>query len=141
MTEHLVPMLLIAAAIGWLAHKPVRLMRDAWQFRNLAPGDGPVTGFVEILSGIVRVGPQATTYGEPFDFAVAFSSIDGKATTAKALVNPNQTILTRAHVAATISVLKAAGFQDVTWERFKQPLKDTGYGESQEAAGRNPRAG
>lgn len=30
--------------------------------------------FVEILSGLIRIGPDAEKYGDPFDFSIAFSA-------------------------------------------------------------------
>lgn len=73
--------------------------------------------FVEILSGIVRVGEVTDKYGKPYEFAVAFSSIDGKTAFVKALVNSGEK-LSISHVRATIRALKVLGFV-VKWERIK----------------------
>lgn len=40
---------------------------------------------VEILAAIVRVGPNNTKLGDPWDFGVAVSSVDGKTGVIKAL--------------------------------------------------------
>jgi len=77
--------------------------------------------FVEILSAIVRVGPEAGEYGNPFEFAVAVSSVDGKTAIVKALVA--ETPFRRAHVAAAIAALKRdiPGFLHAECERIKSP--------------------
>ena len=74
--------------------------------------------FVEILSGVVRAGPECEKYGDPFDLAVAFSSVDGKTATIKALASDG--VLTKAHARALIAKLKELGLE-VTWDRFKDP--------------------
>lgn len=35
-------------------------------------------GFVELLSGVIRLGPDCHKYGDPFVKSAAWSSIDGK---------------------------------------------------------------
>lgn len=77
--------------------------------------------FVEVLSAIVRVGPSADRYGEPFEFAVGASSVDGKTAVVKALVSKGN--FTRAHAAAIIRALrsKIPGFNRVVWDRVKLP--------------------
>lgn len=42
--------------------------------------------FIEILSGIIRVGPDCDHYGSPYEYSVAFSSTDGKTAILKGLV-------------------------------------------------------
>jgi hypothetical protein len=74
--------------------------------------------FVEILSGVVRAGPECEKYGDPFDLAVAFSSVDGKTATIKALSSDGG--LTPAHARVLMKALQELGFK-VTWDRFKQP--------------------
>ena len=72
--------------------------------------------FVEHLSGVVRVGPGCDGYGKPFDYAVAFSSVDGKTAVVKALTS--QGSLTVAHARALIRALKDMGLS-ATWERIR----------------------
>jgi hypothetical protein len=74
--------------------------------------------FVEILSGVVRAGPDCEKYGDPFDLAVAFSSVDGKTATVKALSSKGD--LTHAHARVLLNALKELGLE-VTWDRFKSP--------------------
>lgn len=74
--------------------------------------------FIEPLAGIIRVGPRAERYGDPFDYAVAFSSVDGKTAVLKALVADGRQ--TAAHGRAAIAALKAIGLTAV-WERVRQP--------------------
>lgn len=71
--------------------------------------------FVEHLSGVVRVGPETAIYGDPFDFAVAYSSVDGKTATIKALVSPDKDF-TISHAKAVIKALKDIGLNHI-WER------------------------
>ena len=73
--------------------------------------------FVEILSGIVRAGPQCDAYGKPFECSVAFSSSDGKTAVMKALTSNGA--LTVAHARAAFAVLAGMGLRPV-WERFDQ---------------------
>lgn len=76
-------------------------------------------GFVEILSGIVRVGPEADGYGKPFEFAVAFSSVDGKTAMIKALVVKNEkTVGDFEYTRAVIEALRNVGLK-IDWERVK----------------------
>lgn len=72
--------------------------------------------YVEYLSGIVRVGPQAAHYGDPFQYAVAFSSVDGKTAIVKALTSDGK--LTVAHARAAFRALKQIGLT-ARWERIK----------------------
>ena len=72
--------------------------------------------FVEHLSGVVRVGPGCDGYGKPFDYAVAYSSVDGKTAIVKALTS--QGGLTVAHARAAIRALKDIGLS-ATWERIR----------------------
>jgi uncharacterized membrane protein len=73
--------------------------------------------FVEVLAGIVRVGTDCRAYAKPFDYAVAFSSVDGKTATIKALASDDAGF-TVGHARAVIRALKDAGLQ-ATWERMK----------------------
>lgn len=73
--------------------------------------------FVEHLSGVVRVGPRTDHHGAPFEYAVAFSSVDGKTAVVKALTSRGG--VTVAHARAVIRALEKIGL-DVTWERFKE---------------------
>lgn len=75
--------------------------------------------FVEILSCIVRVGPDTDEYGKPFEFAVGASSIDGKTVTIKALVTKGD--FRPSHGRAIIRALREPikGFTTVVWERKK----------------------
>lgn len=72
--------------------------------------------FVELLSGVVRVGPSCKSYGEPFEYAVAFSSVDGKTAVLKALASEGG--FTMAHARAVIAALKKQGLA-ATWERIR----------------------
>lgn len=73
--------------------------------------------FVEILSGIVRVGPEADQYGKPFEFAVAFS-VDGEVATIKGLVNDGSMKMTPSHWRAGQKALEELGLK-VRWQRKK----------------------
>lgn len=72
--------------------------------------------FVEHLSGIVRIGPDAVRYGDPFQYAVAFSSVDGKTAIIKALTSDGN--LTVAHARAAFRALGQIGLT-ARWERMK----------------------
>jgi len=72
--------------------------------------------FVEILAGIVRVGPECNGYGDPFEFAAAFSANAGVAI-AKGLVGSDR--YTLAHHRAGINALHAMGLV-TDWERIKR---------------------
>lgn len=63
---------------------------------------------VEILSGIVRVGPQMDGYGDPFEFAVAFSADEGVAHL-KGLVADRR--FTLRHAAAIRRALRQVGLR------------------------------
>lgn len=73
--------------------------------------------FVEILSGVVRAGPDCDQYGKPFELAVAFSSADGKHAVVKALTADGN--LTTAHRRACFAALKEAGLIPI-YERIKE---------------------
>lgn len=75
--------------------------------------------FVEILSAIVRVGPDTDIYGKPFHFAVAISSVDGETAVIKALVSKGD--FRMEYAKAIIRALKKPiqGFKYVIWERKK----------------------
>ena len=72
--------------------------------------------FVEILSGIVRAGPECDRYGKPFDLAIAFSSVDGKTAMIKALVSDGK--LSQAHARSAFKALDAIGLKAI-WERVQ----------------------
>jgi len=72
--------------------------------------------FVEILSGIVRVGPECEKYGDPFELAVAFSSADGRHAVIKGLVSDGRSTL--AHAKAGTRALNDVGLIPI-WERIK----------------------
>lgn len=71
---------------------------------------------VEILSGVVRVGPEYEGPGTPFEFAAAFSASEGVAEV-KALVAPTK--FTLAHFRAGKAALKALGLA-VKWRRVEE---------------------
>lgn len=73
---------------------------------------------VEILSGIVRVGEECNGYGSPYDFAVAFSCVDGKTAIIKALTKLNGTDFRHSHAMTIIRALHKQGLE-VDWERIK----------------------
>ena len=72
--------------------------------------------FVEHLSGVIRVGPGCDGYGRPFDYAVAYSSVDGRTAIVKALISKGG--LSVAHARAVISALKDIGLT-ARWERMR----------------------
>lgn len=72
--------------------------------------------FVEILSGVVRVGPDCDKYGKPYEFAVAFSSADGRHAVIKALV-ANGTFK-MSYAKEIIRALNKIGLVPI-WERKK----------------------
>lgn len=72
--------------------------------------------FVEHLSGVIRVGPGCDAYGKPFDYAVAFSSTDGKTAVLKALTSDGG--LTVAHARAAVGALSRLGLA-ARWERIR----------------------
>lgn len=75
--------------------------------------------FVEVLSGVVRSGPNCEKYGDPYEFAVAFSVVDGKTAIIKALVVGENTVaLRKDHVRALIEAMRGIGLS-VDWERVK----------------------
>lgn len=76
---------------------------------------------VEILSGVVRSGPNCERYGDPFDFGVAFIG-HGKRAVLKALVHGQQT-LTIAHERAAVKALHGYGFERVEWDRLDPQLR------------------
>jgi len=76
-----------------------------------------VKAFVEHLSGVVRVGPECDSYGKPFEYAVAFSSVDGKTAVVKALAS-DKAAFTVSHARAVIETLKSIGLK-ATWERVR----------------------
>lgn len=78
--------------------------------------------FVEILSGIIRAGPECEKYGDDYDYAVTFSVTDGKTAIIKALISPDKERLnervTPAHWLAAARALKQIGLK-ADWERIK----------------------
>lgn len=73
-----------------------------------------VKAFVEHLSGVIRVGSEAAKYGDPFDYAVTYSSVDGKNAVVKALVGDSNFSIR--HARAIIKALREIGLKAV-WER------------------------
>jgi hypothetical protein len=73
--------------------------------------------YTEILSGIIRAGPECDAYGKPFDFAVAFSA-HACVATIKGLVQPGTIRLTRAHLEAMRQECERLGLEYI-WERHK----------------------
>lgn len=74
--------------------------------------------FIEWLcehAGIIRVGPKAKKYGDPFDFAVAIL-LNGQTAIIKGLVADGKFRL--AHAKAIISLLETLGY-GTDWERIK----------------------
>lgn len=74
---------------------------------------------VEILSAIVRVGPDTDRYGKPFEFAVVISSVDGRTAVIKALVAKGDFKMSYAKTIIRALKFKIEGFEEVTWERIK----------------------
>lgn len=72
--------------------------------------------FVEITSGIVRVGDDCDEYGKPFTRAAAFSCVDGKTAVVKALTADGK--FTPAEARAGIKAIMDLGLI-VQWVRFK----------------------
>lgn len=64
--------------------------------------------FVEFLSGLVRVGPRAEKYGDPFELAVAFS-VDGDTAIIKGLVTNGH--MKPSHYRAGKKALEAIGLK------------------------------
>jgi hypothetical protein len=64
--------------------------------------------FVEILAGLVRVGPEAEKYGDPFELSVAFSG-DGEVATIKGLVSNGA--MKPSHYRAGKKALEALGLK------------------------------
>lgn len=74
--------------------------------------------YVEILSGVVRVGPDAREYGDEFVRAAAFSSIDGLHATLKGLNKEDDEHIDAAHVRAAMRAVAELGLVPV-WVRLK----------------------
>lgn len=71
---------------------------------------------IEILSGIIRAGEDCDEYGKPYEYAVAFSCVDGETAVIKALTADGH--MTPAHAKAAFAALKKIGLKP-RWERFK----------------------
>lgn len=71
--------------------------------------------FVEILSGLIRVGPDAERYGSPYEFSVAFSSHANFATL-KGLSAPRK--ITAADYRAVFRACRELGLEPI-YERIK----------------------
>ena len=76
----------------------------------------PILSHVEILSGVIRLGPDITHFGAPFDIAVAFASVDNKVAVLKALCEPGR--LTKAHVKEAIAAVARLNLT-AHWERAR----------------------
>lgn len=68
------------------------------------------------VGGIVRAGPEARTYGDPFDFAVVYIKKAAKAII-KALVSPEKNF-SRHHYKAIYETVSNTGHTP-DWERHK----------------------
>lgn len=76
--------------------------------------------YTELLSGIVRVGPNCHKWTDPFEYAIAWSSVDGKTAVIKALVRAEGSKIpfTMHHARAIIRALRVQGLKS-DWGRFK----------------------
>jgi hypothetical protein len=91
-----------------------------------------IHAFVETMCscgcGVVRAGPEATEYGKPFDFAVAYVIKEGRVIV-KSLVAPlvpwwlrwlvPARPFTRAYYQAIYSAIEVATGLKLEWERIK----------------------
>lgn len=77
-----------------------------------------VKATVEILSGIVRVGPHHEKYGDPFDGSVTFSSVDGKTVVFKGLAKNSVEAIDTPRYRAIVRALARLGL-GVRWDRIK----------------------
>lgn len=68
--------------------------------------------FVEILSCVVRIGPDTDHYGAPFEIAVTIAG-NGTKGTIKGVHQP----LTLEQLRAGRAALKAVGFKEIEFER------------------------
>jgi hypothetical protein len=75
--------------------------------------------FVEVTSGIVRVGPACRAYGDPWEGSVAFSCVDGRTAVVKAL-QAKGFRLGLGHLKATTRALAEHGLVP-SWERVAHP--------------------
>lgn len=73
-------------------------------------------GFVEITSGIIRVGPEMTGFGQPFDFAAAFVANEGEAEVKALTMNPGLRFSLE-HFRVGEAALRALGL-NVNWRRI-----------------------
>lgn len=76
------------------------------------PTPEPLEGFVEVLSGLIRLGPNCTGYRKPYDRVVTFSSTDGKTAVLKGWVGQ----VTHAHRRKIQALLAPLGLV-IDWER------------------------
>jgi len=74
--------------------------------------------FVEHLSGLVRIGPLALSYGKDWEFIVAYASVDGETAVMKGLKRLDHKF-TIHHRTAAARALAGAGFSRATWQRHK----------------------
>lgn len=72
----------------------------------------------EILSFIVRVGPECGAYGQPWAYCVTCSSVDGKTVVVKALKGDGG--FTNAHRRAIAACIYRLGFRTITWDRVRR---------------------
>lgn len=70
----------------------------------------------EILSAIIRVGPETYRYGSPYVVAVAISSVDGKTAIVKGLTSSGD--FTLVHARAIIEKIRELGLEP-EWERIR----------------------
>ncbi len=72
-----------------------------------------VQAFVEVTSGVVRAGPDAKRYGDPYEHAVSFASVDGRTAVLKGWSGKPPL----AHLRAAKEALAALGLRMV-WDRL-----------------------
>lgn len=70
----------------------------------------------EILSAIIRVGPETDKYGAPYDYVVTISSVDGKTAIVKGLVSEGS--FTVLHAKTIIKKIRELGLEP-EWERIR----------------------
>jgi hypothetical protein len=75
--------------------------------------------FTEILSGVIRSGPDCDGYGKPFNYAIAFV-VHGNVATVKALVSDGY--VSPAHYKAMKREFNRLGLK-CEWERFTHEEK------------------
>jgi hypothetical protein len=64
---------------------------------------------------LIRVGPEAAAYGDPWQYIVTCVSYDGETATLMGFKGDGQ--LTPAHVRAAATAARSLGYTKVVWER------------------------